>query len=801
MFYVCFCRQYITKIRIAQIRYRVDLKSHIRPIERAGTLFHLTQASTACETWTMDLPRIIAPMTSPTHLPGTALLTERGDLAELMVAGIQRYLLRATEKAAVQRSRYWHRDTSSPNAYIKSVEKNRRHLARIIGAQDPRPTPELSYLSDPAKTLAQGPNYSIYPVRWRAVANVNAEGLLLTPQRTPRANIVALPDADWTPERLAGLEGEGPAFASRLAQSGCRVLIPTLLDRDCTYSGLVGVRMTNQPHREFIYRAACELGRHIIGFEVQKVLAAVDWFESGPTGVIGYGEGALIALYAAALDQRIEATGISGYFQNRQSLWREPIYRNIFGLLREFGDGEIASLIAPRTLIVETSPHPRIDAPPAPSDKRTGAAPGRIITPPPSQVAAEFQRALDLAGAMSSGFTLIDSDQPCAESFLKAIVLPLGIRRIRAPGPAPKLQGDMPDAEERRQRQFHNLVDHTQTLLAQAEFTRQRFWDRADSSTEEKWTKSSQRYRRYLWDEVIGRLPTPRIAPHPRSRLVYRERTYLGYEVVLDLYRDVFAYGILLLPNNLRKGEQRPVVVCQHGLEGRPQDLADAQYENPSYHRYACRLAERGYIVFAPQNPYIGQDNFRRLQRLANPLKLSLFSFITRQHQRILQWLTDLDYVDPQRIAFYGLSYGGKTAMRVPALLEEYCLSICSADYNEWIWKNASAHHRYSYLLTGEYEMPEFDLGNTFNYAEMSWLICPRPFMVERGHYDGVAPDEWVAYEYARTYRRYLELGFAEQTEIEFFAGPHTINGLATFRFLQRHLNWPHQRKRKRNPS
>ena len=43
--------------------------------------------------------------------------------------------------------------------------------------------------------------------------------------------------------------------------------------------------------------------------------------------------------------------------------------------------------------------------------------------------------------------------------------------------------------------------------------------------------------------------------------------------------------------------------------------------------------------------------------------------------------------------------------------------------------------------------MPEFDLGNTFNYGEMAGLIAPRPFMVERGHEDGVAPDEWVAHE------------------------------------------------------
>ena len=31
--------------------------------------------------------------------------------------------------------------------------------------------------------------------------------------------------------------------------------------------------------------------------------------------------------------------------------------------------------------------------------------------------------------------------------------------------------------------------------------------------------------------------------------------------------------------------------------------------------------------------------------------------------------------------------------------------------------------------------MPEFDLGNTFNYATMVALIAPCPFMTERSHY------------------------------------------------------------------
>jgi len=136
--------------------------------------------------------------------------------------------------------------------------------------------------------------------------------------------------------------------------------------------------------------------------------------------------------------------------------------------------------------------------------------------------------------------------------------------------------------------------------------------------------------------------------------------------------------------------------------------------------------------------------------------------------------------------------------MRVPALVEGYCLSICSADFNDWIRKTGSTRpgdDRYSYPFTNEYEIFEFNLGHTFNYAEMAALIAPRPFMVERGHFDGVAPDEWVAAEYSKIRRLYTRLKISDRTEIEWFLGPHTINGQGTFRFLDKWLDWPPEEK------
>jgi hypothetical protein len=94
-------------------------------------------------------------------------------------------------------------------------------------------------------------------------------------------------------------------------------------------------------------------------------------------------------------------------------------------------------------------------------------------------------------------------------------------------------------------------------------------------------------------------------------------------------------------------------------------------------------------------------------------------------------------------------------------------------------------------MYTVEWEMPYFNMGSTFNYAELAYLMVPRPFMVERGHHDGVAPDEWVAAEYAKVRWLYAQLGLADRTAMEVFNGGHTINGKGTFDFLHKHLKWP----------
>ncbi|WP_236974411.1 hypothetical protein [Membranihabitans maritimus] len=149
-----------------------------------------------------------------------------------------------------------------------------------------------------------------------------------------------------------------------------------------------------------------------------------------------------------------------------------------------------------------------------------------------------------------------------------------------------------------------------------------------------------------------------------------------------------------------------------------------------------------------------------------------------------MEWLQGLDFTDPDKIGFYGLSYGGKSAMRIPAVLEEYALSICSGDFNEWVRKNVSTELKYSYVFTKEYEISEWNLGQTFNYAEMAALIAPRGFMVEYGYFDGIGSVEWINYEFGKVRKHYALTGNLQKLRKEFFVGKHEINEDGTYKFL-----------------
>ena len=138
----------------------------------------------------------------------------------------------------------------------------------------------------------RGNGFKAFSVTWPAFGDVSGEGLLLEPNgKTLPRRSSSYPTRTKTPEQLAGLSPILPdesQVARRLAESGCRVIVPSLIDRKVEARN-GRAKLTS---REFLYRPAFELGRHLIGYEVQKVLALVDRESTkSPVSIFGYGEG------------------------------------------------------------------------------------------------------------------------------------------------------------------------------------------------------------------------------------------------------------------------------------------------------------------------------------------------------------------------------------------------------------------------------------------------------------------------------------------------------------------------------
>ncbi|MDA7920946.1 dienelactone hydrolase family protein [Verrucomicrobiales bacterium] len=753
------------------------------------------------------------------RFPGTAPLKDLpADLSGRIMEGAHAFV-----EAEIKTSTTTHPTSLNGNPdHKRQLTEKRKQLSQLLGIVDERVSPRLEFFSDsapgfdgkpPSSLVAKTVEFEVHQVRWDVLEGFGAEGLYIIPlgdfEKVNDAPLmVLLPDAADTPEDIVGLARQLPPaqqIGLRFALTGFRILIPGVINREL-YEGPNGdgtrIIKSRQTHREWIYRQAFQMGRHPIGYEIQIALSAAEAFHSQFPGskvtVAGYGSGGRAALYAAAVSDTFDHAFVSGAFQSRASAWSEPIDHNLFGLLPKFSDAAVAAMIFPRPLLVEHTTFPEFQS------KK-----GNIETPIYADVTNELGKAARHLGKISQPSNFLSNeankgargDYPSVAGFLQAVGLSLEVDRV---APLALLFDERSgfDSSHRHERIFKQTEDHIQKILDESEALRREtvLYDLDPALRPGKWSTNKshdtlsplalfnqqEKWRTRFQNEIIGEFDETLLPLNPRSRLVAETDQWTAWDILLDVYPEFEAWGLLVIPKGIPTGEKRPVVVCQHGRNGLPRDTLDA--DKTAYNNFTAKLAEQGFITFAPHNLYRGEDQYRWLDRKANLIGGSLFSFITASHQQVIRFLKTIDSVDEKKIAFYGLSYGGESAMRIPALLPDYCLSICSGDFNQWTRKVADPEYPNSFMKSIEWEMPYWNMGNTFDYSEMAALIFPRPFFVERGHHDGVATDEWVAHEYAKVRWLYSQYGLSDQTEIEYFQGGHSINGETTFEFLEKHL-------------
>ncbi len=521
------------------------------------------------------------PQTTPLDWP-------EDDLSGRMMDGAHRFVERQIDEAQARSARFWTYDASSAAAWNAALDGNRDRLREIIGVVDTRLPAAVERFGDddnPA-LVAETNRYRVYQVRWPVLDGVTAEGLLVQPVGgAPAAHLVVVPDAGQTPEQVMGLaSGLLPErqFARRLAESGCELLIPALVRRDAIETDNAQLRNSQQTWREWLYRQAFHMGRHPLGYEVQKVLAAVDSFRARPAtaakvGVVGYGEGGVVALHAGAVDTRIDGVLVSGYFDRRTQVWQEPIDRNVWSRLERFGDAEIASLILPRHLVVEHAAVPSFTS-----------SKGTLQTPDGASVRAEFARIPAAAGFPKPSLVIGRDDAPVGPVSAEALAefaMRLGFRLAATTSGTPATDARRQFAPlARHRRAAREIEGHVQGLVRAAEHVRDRGFLHAVLpelttlrwSTEkarptlppEKFIEGARAYRERFRVDGVGVFDAPYLPLNPRSRKVAETARWTAWDVVLDVWPDVFAWGVIVVPKDITPGERRPVVVVQHGRNG-----------------------------------------------------------------------------------------------------------------------------------------------------------------------------------------------------------------------------------------
>ena len=545
-------------------------------------------------------------------------------------------------------------------------------------------------------------------------------------------------------------DAEAVRLAAHLRARGAAValvpLVPRILHRRV---GAPWGSIHTEPlsRREWLWRLATQVGQTLLGADVRAISAiAADLVARWPidparVAVVGLGDSGLLALLAAVRDER---------FRLVVARWRvafDPLTEGAEwdtlapGLWPRAFDPHLADELAPRIAVLMQAPY-------------------------------EAQPNLPTARAITWAETEFEAD--AAERLLAEYLRLAGPPRLEplarrgVTGRLTRLQDERFAALEREYRRLITAASRRGPL---------------GGRDLKKFANWQAEQRAALW-EIVGHYPEPDAPLQPQTRLKHRDQEIAVYEVLLPVYEGTFLRGLLAIPEDLKPGERRAAIHCQHGWQGSPEEA----HSEGIYAAFADRLARRGYVTWAPQAHYAEQGALLRLYRKGVLWGGNDFGLMIRYHQRGLDFLQTLPFVDPERIGFYGLSYGGYTALWYGALEERLKVVVCSGHFNNWARKTTDGEYRSAYMVTNDREMYNFGLLKRFDHGEFAALICPRPFMAELGDQDLVMPHAWASREYARVRRLYAALGISERTRLHWGHGGHQIYATSAFRFLARWL-------------
>jgi dienelactone hydrolase len=257
----------------------------------------------------------------------------------------------------------WHRDYSSVDAFLRSVEPNRARWRKILKA------PSLTKTGDLTRR-PHGPLADL-AAEWLALPlrSLRAEAVLVLPAtasaKHPVPLVIAQHGIDSYPENVFGLYRPGyHAYGRELVKAGFAVLAPL---------NLRSVERRNRIER------LCRLADLTLpGIELARLQHLLDMVLADPridrqrVGMWGVSLGGMATMFWMPLEPRIKAGVVTAWFNHRLTKMAVPDQRYscfletpeehafFTGWLTAFADHDAVALICPRPLLVQHGKADRI---------------------------------------------------------------------------------------------------------------------------------------------------------------------------------------------------------------------------------------------------------------------------------------------------------------------------------------------------------------------------------------------------------------------------------------------------------
>ena len=281
-------------------------------------------------------------------------------------SALDRFLRKKLLSYEERQSKVWNRSYSSVESYIESVSANRADWKRTIK--------DGVFQFDSATVHIARIESRTHLLSIQILPEITYQALFATPDKSvqiPYPLVLCLHGIGGSPEMVMGsddaLRSSYHDFGRVLTERGYAVLIPALVN--------------NFEDRARINRMALLLDANIWGLEIGMINATLrsvlEKFpvEESRIGAWGISMGGAYVLYSMPIDERVRAGIISAWFNHRLKkmivesdtyscfLPSEEEHAFLPGLLTQFSDSDLVSLICPRPLLIQTGEQDPISDP------------------------------------------------------------------------------------------------------------------------------------------------------------------------------------------------------------------------------------------------------------------------------------------------------------------------------------------------------------------------------------------------------------------------------------------------------